>query len=261
MGMEMRTLRLLSAFHDHTFAEEKEVDELCNLLMSLRVNPILFQHMSNYLQDANHQEQANHMQRQGRIQIRHSKLIHAEKNNKHSAENFQAWTAQQRFSAISSKHMQLILYFIVVQTEDIPMSYYASHYSSVICERIKNARTTHCHIDYNALLVLIKSIRTYSCKIQNLVSFASECLNCLTQRARQNLSKVEILQLYIIMYQHESVLQKLWQQILPEFGHTMQENLKNFRKRHACDYLGVLNNLLMVHRQNEDFRYRTQQSS
>jgi hypothetical protein len=261
MSMEMRTLRLLSAFHDHIFTPENEMNDLCNILLNIRVNPVLFQHMTAYMQESYDEQNAENNTRKqfARIRLRESKPKHNHNIVKNNTDNFQAWTAQQRFSTISSKHLQLILYFVTVQSEEIPHHFFAQHYSPVICERIKNARTPNSQIDEEALLILIKSIRTYSYKIPNLVTFVSNCLQSLTQRSRQNLSKVEILQLYIIAYQHESIVQRLWQNFLSEYGHTIQENLKSFRKKYPCDYQGVLNNMLMVHKQNADFKRRAEQ--
>lgn len=173
-------------------------------------------------------------------------------------ENFQAWAAQQRFSAVSSKHMQLILYFVTVQAHTIPSEYYDKYYSTIICERMKNAKTTQTKIDEEALFSLIKSIRTYSSNIPDLISFAADCLESLTLRTRQALSKVEILQLYIIAYQHDSIIQRLWQRMLSEYGHTVQENLKTFRKKYQCDYRGVIQNMLAVHQQNIHFKRKIQ---
>ena len=257
-GMEMRTLRLLSAFNDRVVVEQAELNDLCSVLMSLRVLPSFFQNLVSMMQEETTQLDTERQQTSTRTQLRLSKLKSKAKAGQSDAENFQAWASHQRFSAVSSKHMQLILYFVTVQTQSIPVSYYEEHYSSIICERMRASTAVHSRIDENAVFQLIKSIRTYSVNIPDLITFDATCLQCLTQRARQSLSKVQVLQLYIIVFQHEAIVQRLWLRMLPEFGHTVQENLKTFRKKHTCDYHGVIHNMLAVHDQNSEFRRKFQ---
>ena len=257
-GMEMRTLRLLSAFNDRVVVEHTDLHDLCKVLMSLKVQPTFFQNLVSMMQEETEQQETEHQQTSTRTQLRMSKLKANTTAGHLDAENFQAWAAQQRFSAVSSKHMQLILYFVSVQTQSIPQSYYEEHYSTIICERMRANTAVHSRIDENAVFHLIKSIRTYSVNIPDLITFDASCLQCLTQRARQGLSKVQVLQLYIIAHQHEAIVQRLWLRMLPEYGHTVQENLKTFRKKHACDYNGVIQNMLAVHDQNTEFRRKFQ---
>ena len=257
-GMEMRTLRLLSAFNDRVVVEHSELHDLCSVFMSLRVLPSFFQNLVSMMQEETSQLDTERQQTSTRTQLRLSKLKSKAKAGLSDAENFQAWASHQRFSAVSSKHMQLILYFVTVQTQSIPVAYYENHYSSIICERMRANTAVHSRIDENAIFQLIKSIRTYSVNIPDLITFDATCLQCLTQRARQGLSKVQVLQLYIIAFQHEAIVQRLWLRMLPEFGHTVQENLKTFRKKHVCDYHGVIQNMLAVHDQNTEFRRKFQ---
>lgn len=257
-GMEMRTLRLLSAFNDRVVVEHSELYDLCSVLMSLRVLPSFFQNLVSMMQEETSQVDTERQQILTRTQLRLSKLRSKAKAGQSDAENFQAWASHQRFSAVSSKHMQLILYFVTVQTQSIPVAYYENHYSSIICERMRANTAVHSRIDENAIFQLIKSIRTYSVNIPDLITFDATCLQCLTQRTRQSLSKVQVLQLYIIAFQHEAIVQRLWLRMLPEFGHTVQENLKTFRKKHTCDYHGVIQNMLAVHDQNTEFRRKFQ---
>ena len=257
-GMEMRTLRLLSAFNDRVVVEQSELHDLCSVLMSLRVLPSFFQNLVSMMQEETTQHDTERQQTPTRTQLRLSKLKTKAKAGHSDAENFQAWASQQRFSAVSSKHMQLILYFVTVQTQSIPVAYYEEQYSSIICERMRANTAVHSRIDENAIFQLIKSIRTYSVNIPDLIFFDANCLQCLTQRARQGLSKVQVLQLYIIAFQHETIVQRLWLRMLSEFGHTVQENIKNFRKKHTCDYHGVIQNMFAVHDQNTEFRRKFQ---
>ena len=257
-GMEMRTLRLLSAFNDRVVVEQSEHNDICRVLMSLRVLPSFFQNLVTLMHEETSQHDTQRQQTPTRTQLRLSKLKSKTKAGHADAENFQAWASQQRFSAVSSKHMQLILYFVTVQIQSIPVSYYEKHYSSIICERMRGNTAVHSRIDENAVFQLIKSIRTYSVNIPDLITFDASCLQCLTQRARQGLSKVQVLQLYIIAFQHEAIVQRLWLRMLPEFGHTVQENLKTFRKKHTCDYHGVIQNMFAVHEQNTEFSRKFQ---
>ena len=115
-GMEMRTLRLLSAFNDRVVVEHSELNDLCSVLMSLRVLPSFFQNLVSMMQEETTQLDTERQQTSTRTQLRLSKLKSKAKAGQSDAENFQAWASHQRFSAVSSKHMQLILYFVTVQT-------------------------------------------------------------------------------------------------------------------------------------------------
>jgi len=105
-------------------------------------------------------------------------------------------------------------------------------------------------IDALAIIRVIDSLRVYNNKIKHLIDFSSKCLQGINQKARESLSIVQVLQLYIASYQHKSVMWECWRKFLPKetraVNHTIIDNVTSFvsNVKYEYDVDNVVQNLL-----------------
>ena len=49
-----------------------------------------------------------------------------------------------------------------------------------------------------------------------------------------------VMQLYILIYQHPSIVESCWRQIVPIFNHTIRKNIEEFKNKNPYQVSGVL---------------------
>jgi len=144
--------------------------------------------------------------------------------------------------------MQLILYFLSVQTKTTDRKIYECFYTKDMCD--KASLSILDNIDALAIIRVIDSLRVYSHKIRHLIDFSSKCLQGINQKARESLSIVQVLQLYISSYQHPSIMWECWRKFLPKetraINHTIKDNVTSFVSNATYEYDvdNVVQNLL-----------------
>jgi hypothetical protein len=150
--------------------------------------------------------------------------------------------------------MQLILYFISVQGTPVDRTLYESFYTKDMCDRA--ASNTLDSIDAIAIIHVIDSIRVYNNKIKELIDFSSKCLQGINQKARDSLSIVQVLKLYIASRQHKSIMWECWRKFMPTvnnttvaLNHTIINNVTSFvnNTKNPYDVDSVVQNLLHSH--------------
>ena len=99
-------------------------------------------------------------------------------------------------------------------------------------------------IDQYAVSKLIRSIRIYKHSIHNLIDFRVQCLAGLSATTRLNLSLADVVQLYICCFQHRSIFEYCWKQVVPVMNHTIQHSCERFRSAHAFDIDAVVRTLV-----------------
>ena len=75
----------------------------------------------------------------------------------------------------------------------------------------------------------------YQYNIKTLIDFSSKCLTGINQKTRQSLSVVQVLQLYIASFQHQSIWDKCWRQIVPTMNHTIIDTVSHYVRNNAYD--------------------------
>jgi hypothetical protein len=158
--------------------------------------------------------------------------------------SWQNWRTALCFPPTTSSQMQLLLYFITVQKNTASRSLYESFYTKDMCDKALN--NTLDSIDALAIIRVIDSLRVYSNNIKHLIDFSSKCLQGINQKARDSLSIVQVLQLYICSNQHPSVMWQCWRKFLPVVNHTIIDNVTTFvnNSKNVYDVDGVVKNLL-----------------
>lgn len=99
-------------------------------------------------------------------------------------------------------------------------------------------------IDQYAVSKLIRSVRIYKHSINNLIDFRVQCLAGLSATTRLNLSLADVVQLYICCFQHRSIFEYCWKQVVPVMNHTIQHSCERFRSAHAFDIDAVVRTLV-----------------
>jgi len=159
--------------------------------------------------------------------------------------SWKAWVQQVSFPVNTSSHMQRLLYFFCVQVVPPSADAYAAFYTPELCKRALAMPVEA--IDVGALKMVVDSVRLYSTTVKRLIDFSARCLQGLNQQRRESLSLVQVLQLYIACYQHESVWKELWRHVLepaPVMNHTIASDCAAFRAAHAYEATAVAENLL-----------------
>ena len=121
---------------------------------------------------------------------------------------------------------------------------YRDLYTNVILERVSRRNGTVDSIDHYAVSKLIRSVRIYKHSIHNLIDFRVQCLAGLSATTRLNLSLVDVVQLYICCFQHRSIFEYCWKQVVPVMNHTIQHSCERFRSTYAYDIDAVVRTLV-----------------
>ena len=161
-----------------------------------------------------------------------------------STQTFANWGSQLQFGVTTSLHGQLLLYFICAQTIEPDIALYRDMYTETILERVSRRNGTVDAIDRGAISRLIRSVRIYRHSISNLIDFRVNCLAGLSVTARSKLSLAEVVQLYICTYQHRSIFEFCWREIIPVLNHTIIYNCEKFRTSHKFDIDAVVRTLI-----------------
>jgi hypothetical protein len=141
--------------------------------------------------------------------------------------------------------MQRLLYFFCVQSVAPSPAVYARLYTQELCERSKTVLIDV--IDVSALKMVIDSLRLYTSNMKVLIDFSTRCLQGINEQSRQKLSLVQVLQLYVACYQHDSVWKELWRHVLqpvPVMNHTIVSDCAVFHATHAYEATAVAENLV-----------------
>lgn len=246
--IELRVLRTISSFSDCSSDSKAEAMSFLLIVREIsmseqfftNLNELLVRQAGNMMMNAAIEENVPK-----RLQLRFLKL----KNNTEKEDTshlFSTWANNLQLSVLSSKHLQTILYFIKCQPKPIDVSLLKPHFSANILQKFEAAPII-VEIDVDAIFSLLSGLRIYLNNIPTLVDFRVKCLKGLSQSQRKSLSLLNIFQLYVCVFQHESVRFELWKKICPIMNHTTQLCVQNFVKEHDCDYVNVLKNLTYSH--------------
>lgn len=256
--LETHCHRVVSHYNDKRPTPNVEMQYFYEILLSCRVSEQFFIHMAEFLQHSHKtllDIKAKPVPR--RLRLRHNEVRAKTTDNVTiSTHTFQTWAAQQKFSVHSGRLMQLVLYFIVAQPRRVPLEIYESRFDKNTIAKLES-NSCLAVIDRDALLELLRSVRSYSSTVSNMWDFQNTCLSVLSEKYQQALTPAMRFVLYVIVFQHESVRSQLWKQILPVYNFTIKQNILRFCQAHECDYVGVLNNFFTIHSQNQALERRS----
>jgi hypothetical protein len=160
-------------------------------------------------------------------------------------QSWKKWVNDVVFPVNTGSHMQRLLYFFCVQPVAPNLAVYEKLYTQELCARSKTVSIDA--IDVSALKMVIDSLRQYTSNMKVLIDFSARCLQGINEHRRQNLSLVQLLQLYVACYQHDSVWKELWRHVLepvPVLNHTIVSDCAVFRATHAYEATAVAENLV-----------------
>ena len=87
-------------------------------------------------------------------------------------------------------------------------------------------------------------MRIYKHSISSLIDFRTQCLHGFNVKTNMALSLAQIVQLYICCFQHASVFEHVWKQIVPIMNHTITTSCEKFRAEQTYDSNAVVRTLI-----------------
>jgi hypothetical protein len=255
---ELRCLRAMTAFKDTMDDEVAYTQTLPLVLRSLSVRKDFTKSVEAVLRKQILDAEGlrlDVMQHSTRPLLRtYAQNSVVKKRTRQTTLSWQSWRDALCFPPTTSSQMQLILYFISVQGTPVDRTLYESFYTKDMCDRA--ASNTLDSIDAIAIIRVIDSIRVYNNKIKELIDFSSKCLQGINQKARDSLSIVQVLKLYIASRQHKSIMWECWRKFMPTvnnstvaLNHTIIDNVTSFvnNTKNPYDVDSVVQNLLHSH--------------
>ena len=159
-------------------------------------------------------------------------------------QTFDNWSAVHKFGNTTSMYFQRILYFIQVQTTVTPPDTYAHLFAKDILAKVQGCNIER--IDANAIVNVILGLRVYHNGVKDLLDFRTQCLDGLSIRTRQALSLAQIAQLYVSIFQHDSIWEYCWKSVVPVMNHTILSSRERFLRHRNGLMLGLLLPILSI---------------
>lgn len=242
---ELRCLRAMSVFKDTMDDEEANMHTLPLVMRCFRVRAdfarnvaVVLRKQFTEIEESRAQKTASSRQ----LLRTYARTAVQRKQTLVSQDSWVKWRNAVSFSVNTSSHLQRLMYFIAVQPRAPRPEIYQSLYTQELCARAHSLSVDI--IDVQALQMVLDSLRLYMNNVKQLIDFSAKCLQGVNQEKRQKLSLVQVLQLYIACWQHDSVWRECWRHVLPVMNHTIASDCAEFRRTHEYDVDAVVQNLL-----------------
>jgi len=245
---ELRCLRAMTSFRDTMDDEEATTRAMPLVMRCFSVAPDFLRSVAAVLRKRMLEIELSDQQRAGagRATLRaFAAQAGLQKRALGAQVSWRTWVQSVSFPVNTSSHMQRLLYFFCVQAVPPSPAVYESLYTPELCRRAREVPVDA--LDVSALKMVVDSLRLYSSNMRPLIDFSAKCLQGINQQRRQQLSLVQVLQLYIACYQHESVWKELWAHVLqpaPVMNHTIASDCAAFRAAHPYEATAVAENLV-----------------
>jgi len=241
---ELRCLRAMAVFKDTMDDEEANMHTLPLVMRCFRVRADFARNVAVVLRkQLTELEQSREQRPSSRQLLRaYARSAVQRKQTLVSQDSWVKWRNAVSFSVTTSSHLQRLMYFIAVQQRPPQPEIYQGLYTQELCARAKALSVDV--IDVQALQMVLDSLRLYMNNVKQLIDFSAKCLQGVNQEKRQKLSLVQVLQLYIACFQHESVWKECWRHVLPVMNHTIASDCAEFRRSHEYDADAVVLNLI-----------------
>jgi hypothetical protein len=244
---ELRCLRAMTSFKDTSDDESAYTDTLQLVLRSFEVKEDFVRSISAVLRKRLSEVEETVLELQKKTNARpllrsYVQEALASKQKSISQDSWIKWQLGVNFQKATSSHLQRMLYFISVQSATPDKELYECYYTPDICNRCRTL--TVDVIDASAIIMVIDSLRMYKNNLRTLIDFSGSCLRGVNQKTRQSLTIVQILQLYIAIFQHDTIWKDCWNHILPFMNHTITTDVKRFKEQFPYDINSVVENLV-----------------
>lgn len=243
--LEIRVLRAVSFYNDTSTDAAADREAMAMVYAEARLVPhffILMKQLELREHDSNMTNSNIAALTPQRLQLRFLQAPSAPVSHD-AVHSFTAWAAQQQFSVVSSRQRQLIIYYALVHPKKLSSELLAAYYTPAIVARYIQCPPV-ARIDVDALAQLLHSVRVYRNNITTLVDFRATCLRGLSARQRDSLSLVNVFQLYVVVFQHPSIVHELWKRFCAVLNHTTITCIDDFARSHECEHAAVIVNLI-----------------
>jgi hypothetical protein len=239
--LEFKCLRVLSHFNDSQVDEEASMLTVLKIMQCMHVKPVFYTDMQTVL-SMEEELTTKHVDIPTNTRIRLREIVNSiHTDTPQFVQTFEHWSTQQKFASTMSKHLHLLLYFVTVQMQPVPVDAYKVHFNENILANFMASPNKHVQqIDANAIIRVIKSIRVYLHTVHDLLDFRTQCLAGINKSRRLSLNLAQVLQLYVATFQHESIRQSCWKAVINVWNHTIETDLAQFRETHTFDVKPVL---------------------
>jgi len=243
--LELRCLRCVASFNNDMHTEEATIADSMLSLTCMQINPELSGELVSVLKLQETRAEAHDVETRrtvGRMQLRSlAKKLHQSKQWVYSA-TFDAWAVKQQFSVTTTRRQQLLMYFLMAQSRPASPEKLQVIFSTGMLKRM-DAQSLD-HIDANAILSMLQSIRLYANNIAALVDFRMQCLAGVSYTLRKTLSMAQILQLYIACFQHPTIQEHCWRGVLPVWNYTIRDSCERFVRNNTYEIDAVLDSII-----------------
>ena len=239
---ELRCLRAMSIFNDKIDIETAYTDTMSLVLRCFDVKENFKRLVENILRQRKETlipvgpKTIRPLLRAYAAAAVHTKIL------KTSSENWSIWRSKANFPITTSTYVQKLLYFICVQIHIPDVHEYQNLFHADLLHRV-STMTVH-EIDVGCVIEVLGNLRTYNGEISNLIDFRHKCLFGVNEKMRQEITLTKVLQLYISIYQHPSIIESCWRHVVPVFNHTIRMNIEEFKNQNKYQVSQVIRNLV-----------------
>lgn len=239
---ELRCLRAMSIFNDKIDNETGYADTMSLVLRAFEVKEHFPRLVETVLRQRKEVSVPTGPKTLRPILRSYASTAVQSRSTKTSSENWSIWRNMANFPITTSLYVQKLLYFICVQTTPPDMKEYKDIFHVDLLRRV-TAMKVH-EIDVGCIIDVMGNLRTYNGEITSLIDFRHKCLFGINEKTRQELTLTKVLQLYISMYQHPSVVEACWRHVVPVYNHTIRTNIEEFKTQNAYQVSQVVRNLV-----------------
>jgi hypothetical protein len=141
-------------------------------------------------------------------------------------DSFNGWIARVRFPQITSKRMKQNAYFICAQQIANHEDYMHEHYPADVAALALQHRISIP--EKEVICNIIDSVSMHVQPFDDLVKFRRECFSGFAQKDSRGLTWLQILQLYMCVYQYAPIWTHCWQSVLPILSHQIICDVEKF---------------------------------
>jgi hypothetical protein len=135
-----------------------------------------------------------------------------------------------------------MLYFMKAQVVRVPEEVFLKYFDASFVSKF-SAGAIH-QIDEAAIIFVIKSLRVYHYNIKSLLDFRTRCMLGLNATVRAGLTLPVVLQLYVSVWQHDSIRERCWRAVIGVYNYTIASSCETFRQQHQYEYEAVLESMV-----------------
>ena len=242
---ELKCLRTMTKFKDNEDDEDAYAIMLIIVIRCMSVDDKLKRSIELVLRQRKEDYDMNQKEEKKRpskpLLRNYAKTALLTQQNVLSQRSWKHWCNDVQFSVTTSSILQKLLYFIRVQTIEPDDNEYSKFYDPTLLVRAREVKIDN--IDVDVIMSVINTLRLYTYNIGNLIDFRTQCLHGVNSTTRQKLHLTQVLQLYIACFQHDSVWERCWKNILPIMNHTISCACEKFRANYTYDLSSVIKNI------------------